>query len=283
MKFLSLVKPGIIFGNVVTVFGGFFMASRGHVNWGLLLAAVVGMAFIIACGCVLNNVIDHDIDGLMERTKKRVMPNQLVHPKVAVVYGVGLGILGFAFLYFFTNLLTVLVAAAGLFFYVVAYTLWTKRSSPAGTLVGGISGAVPPVAGYCAVSNHFDAGAWILFAILFFWQMPHFYAIAIFRLKDYQNAKIPVLPAVRGIEMTKVHMMLYILPFTAAALLPSVFGYTGLVYFGVVFIMGSLWFILAATGIYTQDDVKWAKRMFAASILIITLISVLMGLNPLLF
>lgn len=280
MRFLSLVKPGIIFGNAVTVCGGFFMASRGHPDWKIFAAAMVGMCLIIACGCVFNNYIDQDIDRLMDRTKKRPMAQKTVSGPIAISYAIVLGILGFLLLYFETNMLTFYIAVVGLFFYVVAYTLWTKRTSHGGTLVGAISGAVPPMAGYCAVTNHLDAGAWIVFAILFFWQMPHFYAIAIFRFEDYKRAKIPVLPVVKGIEHTKVYMVLYTVPFTVAAMLPSVFGYTGLVYFFLAFTVGVLWFVLGVSGLYTKENKKWARKMFALSIIIITLLSVMMAVNP---
>ncbi|MDO8953888.1 MAG: heme o synthase [Gammaproteobacteria bacterium] len=280
MKYLSIVKPGIIFGNIVTVSGGFFLASHLHFNVVLYLATLLGMALVIASGCVFNNIIDRDIDSLMERTKNRVMVHGLISRPIAVVYGILLGIAGFALLYWQTNLLTTLISAIGLFVYVVAYTLLSKRQSKYGTLIGGIAGAVPPVVGYCAVTNRFDAGAVILFLILFLWQMPHFYAIAIFRLKDFSAACIPVLPAIKDMRYTKISMLIYIALFTIAAILPTLFGYAGWLYFIVALGLGLYWFYLGIKGFKSStDDQKWSRKMFGFSILAITLLSMMMAVG----
>ncbi|MDF2530034.1 MAG: protoheme farnesyltransferase [Gammaproteobacteria bacterium] len=277
MKYVSVVKPGIIFGNIVTVSGGFFLASHEHFNFWLFLATLVGMSLVIASGCVFNNFIDKDIDSLMERTKNRVMVKGLIPGKIAILYAILLGIAGFFVLYRETNLLTTLIAAVGLFVYVVAYTILTKRHSNLGTLVGGIAGAVPPVVGYCAVSNQFNAAAIILFFILFFWQLPHFYAIAIFRLEDFSAACIPVLPIQKNIHHTKVMMNLYVIAFTIAAILPTLFGYAGWIYFTVALALGLYWLYIGLKGFKATDDRKWSRKMFGFSILLITILSVVMA------
>ncbi|MFN7097387.1 MAG: heme o synthase, partial [Gammaproteobacteria bacterium] len=191
MRFFSILKPGIIFGNIVTVTGGFFLGFQHHLNPWLLLITWLGMSLVIGSGCVINNFIDRDIDKLMERTKNRVLVLGLMSNQMALLYALGLGILGFAILLFGTNGLTTLVSFIGFFFYVVVYSLLLKRKSTWSTIVGSVAGAVPPVVGYCAVTNQFDIGAVLLFLILFFWQIPHFYAIAIYRLNDYKAASIP--------------------------------------------------------------------------------------------
>ncbi|MDF2940570.1 MAG: protoheme farnesyltransferase [Gammaproteobacteria bacterium] len=278
-NYLSIIKPGIIFGNIVTVSGGFFLASHQHFNFSLFLITLVGMSLVIACGCVFNNYIDRDIDSLMERTQNRVMVKGLISGKVAILYAIVLGIAGFLTLYYGTNLLTTIVAAVGLFVYVVAYTIMTKRHSNLGTLIGGIAGAVPPVVGYCAVTNRFDVGAIILFFILFFWQLPHFYAIAIFRLKDFSAACIPVLPIQKNIRYTKISMLVYVVAFTITAILPTVFGYAGWVYFIVALSLGLYWLYLSIKGFKSVDDQKWSRQMFGFSILAITILSMVMAVR----
>jgi heme o synthase len=275
-NYLSITKPGIIRGNVITLCGGFFLASRGHIDLLLLLFTAMGMSLVIACGCVLNNILDRDIDLLMTRTKERVIAQGLISKEAAAIYAIILGVLGFLLLYFKTNMLTVLVSSIGLFFYVVVYTISMKRRSPLGTIVGGVSGAIPPVVGYCAVTNRFDLGAVLLFLILFFWQLPHFYAIAIYRLEDYQAASIPVLPATKGMRRTKRSILAYIAVFTVVAVMPAIFGYAGVAYFIVALALGAYWFYTGLKGFKTQSEKPWARKMFLLSIVVIALLCVMM-------
>ncbi|RNC77819.1 heme o synthase [Piscirickettsia salmonis] len=277
MRLLSVTKPGIIFGNIVTACGGYFLGSQGSFSFITFVATIVGMSLVIACGCVINNCIDQDIDKLMARTKRRVSAQGLLSNANMILYGIVLGVLGVIFLYFFTNRLTVVVALVGLFVYIVLYSLWLKRTSIHGTFIGAISGAVPPVVGYCATTNRFDAGAMILFAILFLWQMPHSYAIAIFRLKDYKAANIPVLPVVKGIEHTKVIMCIYTVLFAIVVLLPTVFGYAGYTYLIAACLFGLSWLVLAIKGLGSDSNITWSRKMFVLSILGIMLLSVAMS------
>ncbi len=225
--YYQLTKPGIIYGNAITTVAGFFLASKGHFNLGLFLAALIGISLVIASGCVFNNYIDKDLDATMERTKNRALVTGAISVRGAIVFGAILGLLGLATLGLLTNTLTAEIALLGLFFYVVLYSL-AKRRSVYGTIVGSISGAVPPVVGYCAVTGRFDLGALILFLILVFWQMPHFYAIAIFRQQDYTAAGLPVLPVVKGLRTTKIHILFYILAFTIAAAALYIFKFAGI-------------------------------------------------------
>lgn len=277
MKYIAVTKPGIIFGNIVTVTGGFLLASQGQYHWLTLLYTLISMSLIIASGCVFNNIIDQDIDKLMERTKNRVMVHQALSNKKAFIYAVILGIAGLSFLYISTSLLTTIVAFVGLFFYVNVYTLWLKRRSTYGTIIGGIAGAIPPVVGYCAVSNTLDLGAFLVFLILFLWQIPHFYAISIYRLEDYQNAGIPILPVKKSMLYTKISMLVYVLVFTFTALMPTLYGYTGLAYFCCAAILGLIWIGLSIQGLNTSDNKTWARKVFSFSVLNITLLSIFMA------
>ena len=278
--FWTIIKPGIIFGNLVTVIGGFFLGSGRYIDTWLFIATIIGTSLIIASGCVFNNFIDRDIDQIMQRTKNRVLVKGLLSPYTAFAYATVLGVLGLALLYSQTNLLAFVVAFIGLFVYVVIYSLWLKRNSVFATLIGSISGAVPILVGYCAATNMFDLGAILLFLILSLWQMPHSYAIAIYRLNDYQQAKIPVLPVKKGIYQTKIHMLIFTIMFVVATLMLTIFGYTGITYFFVACGSGIGWIWLCILGFKTDNDKSWARRMFIFSIIVIVLLCVMMALDP---
>jgi protoheme IX farnesyltransferase len=277
--FIQITKPGIIFGNVLSVAGGFFLASKGHVDIGLFLAAVIGTSLVVASGCVFNNCIDRDIDIKMERTKNRVLVQGLVSVKLALIYATVLGILGVGLLYTQANALAALFAVIGFVIYVGFYSLYLKRKSVHGTLVGSLSGAMPPVIGYVAVSNSFDLAALTLLVMFSLWQMPHSYAIAIFRFNDYRAASIPVLPVKRGIRVAKRHILIYILAFLLATLMLTFGGYAGLNYLAVAAAMGMYWLYMAWTGYKAKDDTVWARKLFVFSIFTITALSVAMSLD----
>ncbi|MEB0040438.1 MULTISPECIES: heme o synthase [unclassified Pseudomonas] len=277
--FIQITKPGIIFGNVLSVAGGFFLASKGHVDFGVFLAAVIGTSLVVASGCVFNNCIDRDIDVKMERTKNRVLVQGLVSLKLALIYATVLGIAGVGLLYTKANPLAALFAVIGFVIYVGFYSLYLKRKSVHGTLVGSLSGAMPPVIGYVAVSNSFDLAALTLLVMFSLWQMPHSYAIAIFRFNDYRAASIPVLPVLRGIVVAKRHILIYILAFLVATLMLTIGGYAGFSYLAVAAGMGMYWLYMAWTGYKAVDDTVWARKLFVFSILTITALSVMMSVD----
>lgn len=271
INYYLLTKPGIILGNLITVTAGFLLASKGTFNIPLFLATILGLSCIMASACVFNNYIDRKTDAKMERTKKRPLVLGLISSTHAVIFGIVLGCIGAAILFFFTNFLTLLVAAVGFFVYVVLYSLWKSRTIY-GTAIGSIAGAVPPVVGYCAVSNHFDTGALILFIMMVFWQMPHFFAIAMSHLNDYTVANLPVLPVKKGVWRTKIHMTLYILGFILSTMMLTLFHYTGFIYLTIATIAGILWLGLCLNGFRITDDKHWGNQMFRLSLVIIAVI-----------
>ena len=277
--FIQITKPGIIFGNVLSVAGGFFLAAQGHVDFMLFLATVIGTSLVVASGCVFNNCIDRDIDIKMERTKNRVMVQGQVSLKIALAYATLLGVAGLGLLYVQANALAALFGLIGFIIYVGFYSLYLKRKSVHGTLVGSLSGAMPPVIGYCAVSNSFDLAALTLLVMFSLWQMPHSYAIAIFRFNDYLAASIPVLPVKRGILVAKKHILWYIVAFLAATLMLTIGGYAGMSYMAVAAAMGMYWLYMAWTGYKAKDDTVWARKLFVFSIFTITALSVAMSLD----
>jgi protoheme IX farnesyltransferase len=274
-----LTKPGIIMGNIITTAGGFFLASQGHIQIALFLETLLGLALIIGSACVINNYTDREIDEKMERTKNRALVRGLISGKSALLFAALLGILGFLTLILLTNLLTACVALIGFLIYVVLYALLKCRSIH-GTFVGSLAGGVPPVVGYCAVADRLDLAAFILFMILVFWQMPHFFAIAMYRFKDYSAASLPLLPLVKGPKTAKIHMQIYILVFSITAASLTFFGYTGYFYLAVAIFLSAAWAFLCFTGFYRKDDTSWARSMFRFSLIVITGLFLAMALNP---
>lgn len=280
--YYHLTKPGIVYGNAIAAIAGFLLASKTHVNFGLGLAMLVGISFIIASACVVNNYMDRGIDAKMKRTQKRELVTGTISSRNAILCAVVLGVIGVASLLLFTNILTLGVALFGYFFYVVVYGIW-KRRSVYGTVVGSISGAVPPVVGYVAVSNNLDLGAWLLFLVLVCWQMPHFYAIATYRSREYAAASIPVLPLVMGKRTAKLHIMSYIVAFIVTSSLLTVFGYTGYAYFAVMMFLGLTWLSRGVKGLKAEDDDRWARKMFGFSLLVLMGWCIMLSINAWLF
>lgn len=271
INYYLLTKPGIILGNLITVAAGFLLASKGQIDIGLFLATLLGLAFIIASACVFNNYIDRQVDRKMERTKSRPLAAGLISGSHAILFAIFLGILGNMVLYFYTNLLAMMVANIGFFVYVVLYSFW-KCHTIYGTAIGSIAGAVPPVVGYCAVSNQFDLAAFILFMMMVLWQMPHFFAIAMYRFKDYAAAEIPVLPVIKGMLITKIHMLIYIIGFTLTSSLLTYFNYVGYIYLIISTFFGVMWLALCIQGFKSHNDRLWGWQMFRLSLLLITAI-----------
>jgi protoheme IX farnesyltransferase len=277
-EYYELTKPGIVYGNALTVIAGFLLASRGHVNLWLLVATVLGISLVIASACVFNNYIDRDIDKKMSRTKKRALALGVISGSAALVYGTILGVFGFGILALYTNALTVWIGLFAMAMYVVVYGI-AKRRSPFGTVVGSVSGALPPVIGYAAVTNTLDLGALLLFLILMVWQMPHFYAIAIYRHKEYAAAGIPVLPVKKGMRTAKRQIIAYIVGFIVVAMLLNIFHYTGIMYAIVMLALGGVWLVKGLKGLHHNDDVAWARGMFFFSLIVLTVFCVLLSVD----
>ena len=267
--FVALTKPGIIRLNLFAAFGGFWVATRWDFDrsvWALLVWTLIGSALTMASSCVLNNYLDRDFDSKMERTQNRALPMGRLKPSVVLAYGGALGAAGIAVLFLAVSPLCGWLGLIGMFVYVIVYTMWLKRHSTWSTSVGGIAGAMPPVIGYCAVTGRVDEGAWILFALLFFWQPPHFWSLAIRRVEEYRAAGYPVLPVVKGVLRTKIQMVPYIALLIAASI--SLYAYR---FVGVVFLVLSVailagWLLHALSGLRARNTEKWAKTDFLFSV-----------------
>lgn len=267
-SYYLLTKPGIIFGNVITMTGGFFLAYKGIFSFILFLATLLGLSFIIASACVFNNYIDRKADAKMERTQNRPFVQKQVHPLKALLFATVLGCSGIYLLAEYTNFLTLFLGVMGFVVYVLFYT-FSKYVTIHGTLIGSIAGAMPPVIGYTAVTGDFDQGAFLLFLMMCLWQMPHFYAITIYRMHDYLAASIPTLPIKKGIPVTKIQIILYIFAFWITGSLLTYHQHTGMIFFIVLSLASFYWLYAAIQGFKAESDPKWARKVFRVSLVVV--------------
>jgi len=265
----EVVKPRIIIGNLISLIGGFFLASRGTVIWKLLFFSLTGTLFVIASACVFNNIIDIDLDKKMNRTKNRVLPKKLMSIKYACVYGIVLAILGSIIIYFYVNKLCFYLIIFAFFMYVFAYTLFTKKYSVYSTFIGSFSGAIPPVIGYCSVKNKIDLCSLLLYLSLIFWQMSHFYSISLFYLEDYKKSGMPILPIYKNIKTTKICIILFIILYIINNVALFYFSYIKIKYFTTLGMFSILWLFLATYGLFRKVNLYlWSKFLFIFSLLI---------------
>ena len=276
-KYYQLAKPGIIFGNLISTLGGFFLAARGDWSLDLLASITLGTSALVGSGCIINNYIDKDIDALMTRTQNRFLVCGYFNKLIIFSYAAILAIMGCLILAIGCNLLTLFLGIIGFIVYIFAYTLWLKRRSTWNTAIGSIAGAMPPVMGYCAVTNQWDLGACLLFLIFALWQIPHHYAIGIYRLQDYQKAGVAALPVVKGIKVTFLHIKVTLILFTLSSMALSFYGYTGKVYLFSTLCINLLWLKTAFAQMEPQAK---AKKLFLLSIWVVCLQSAMMAFNP---
>ena len=275
--FLALIKVGIVNSNMITTFTGLWLAlhftgmSFLH-NLDLVFFSLAGSVFIIAGSCSFNNYYDRNIDHLMERTKNRpTVTGKVSSSKVLtlsfILIAIGLVLLTLA------NITTAIIGFIGVFAYIVLYTMITKRRYVSNTIVGSISGAIPPLIGWAAIDPNLDVLAWVLFAIMFLWQPPHFYALAMKRVEEYRAANIPMLPVVKGFKATKRSIISWV---TALLIVPFFLTPLGTPLVVLAAILGAGWFILGLKGLTMKDDIKWARIMFIYSLNYMTILFVAM-------
>ncbi|MBI5814706.1 MAG: protoheme IX farnesyltransferase [Nitrospinae bacterium] len=248
---LALVKPGIIALVIVSALAGMYIAQRGLPAPALVFWTLLGTAFSTAGAAALNNYIDRDIDFVMRRTSGRPLPSGLISPLKALYCGLALSAISVVILTAHVNKAAALYSTAALFIYVIPYTLMTKRSTPLATFVGGVGGALPPVIGYAAIKPVPDIWALTLFLIIFAWQHPHFWSLALKYMDEYKSAGVMNLPVKRGVDETKRQIAIWAFVLAAVSILPYVVGMAGLFYLagamaaGVLFFSLSLWFVFS--------------------------------------
>lgn len=277
-----LSKPGIIQGNALSLLAGNVLAITlyGFNAW-ITLAVFVGTCLVIGSACVFNNILDREMDRRMQRTRDRALARGTISIRAAAIYGAVIGLAGLAILWIWVNPFVTLLGVISLVWYVLIYG-YAKRTTPWSTLIGSVCGAMPPVAGYVALTGSIDLAAVILFAILTVWQMPHFYALAIRRRDEYAAAEWPVLPVVRGVNVTKKRIIAYMVLFCFTAPLLTLAGYTGMVYFVASIALAVYWLVIAVRTWSEPNDHKWAGRIFGISLLVLSLQSLLIAIGHIL-
>lgn len=279
--YYAALKPERTYANVMTTAAGFLFASKWHIDWALLLATLAGMTLIVMSACAVNNCTDRKLDARMPRTKKRATATGEVSVRSLAILAVTLGLAGFVVLAVGVNWLVVLLGVIGYIDYVVLYA-WTKRTTPWSTLVGTISGAMPLMAGYVAVVGRIDATAIALGLVMLFWQMPHFYAIGIFRLKDYQAGSLPIWPVRYGVRNTQAWILVYVILYLFSVDWLDAVGDLGTVFFWGMALLGLYWLWLGLKGFKKEEPEKWARGMFGFSLVVLLALSAGVAFSPLL-
>lgn len=276
--YFELTKPGIIYGNLLSLVAGFLLGSKGNLNFILFASTIIGAYLVMASACVFNNVIDKKIDKKMKRTKNRAMVKGSISEQNALIFASILGISGFSILIIYTNIYVVLAGLIAILTYIFPYSYF-KRKSWVGTGVGTIPGAMPIIAGYMAVTGSINLTVIMLFLIMVFWQIPHFYALGIFRLKDYKKAKLPILPVSKGIVETKLHMFIFTFFYLVSIFVFSISGSTGLAFLIIMNILSFYWLFMVMDGFSAKNDDVWARGVFKYSLILLTVFSLLLSLE----
>jgi protoheme IX farnesyltransferase len=277
--YVTLTKPRIMTLLLLTGFCGMIVGARGWPGTGLVVAAMTGLA--LACGgaSALNHVLDADIDRLMgERTERRPVASGRVPPTRALEFGLALSALSFVLLASAVNVLTATLALVGNLFYVLVYTRWLKRSTPQNIVIGGAAGAVPPLVGWAAATGNLTWPALLLFAIVFVWTPPHFWALALLIKENYAAARIPMLPVVRGDRETTHQIVWYSLVLVAVTLTPFLWGGLGAGYLAAALALGAV-FIGLALRLLVDATPRRAGVLFHYSLLYLALLFVAMALD----
>ncbi len=277
--YISLTKPRITLLVLLTTLAAMYLAAKGIPNFVLVFFTLLGTGLASASAAVLNCYIDRDIDTRMERTRNRPLPSSRLKPESALLFGILLQVLSFAILILKVNVLSALLALLANLSYVLVYTLWLKRTTPRCTEIGGIAGALPPMIGWTAVTNHIGLESVVLFAIMFLWQPPHFWALALFRTEEYRNANIPMLPVVQGARVTKNYIMGYSIVMLPVSLLLYSLNVVGLGYLVAATTLGLGFILLAATNMRSSATDRQAKQLFFYSMAYLTLLFVAMVLD----
>ncbi|WP_343153458.1 heme o synthase [Buchnera aphidicola (Mindarus keteleerifoliae)] len=276
-KCLELIKPRIIFGNLIVVAGGFFLASRGNINVFLLFNVLIGTFLIIASGCVFNNIIDRNIDQKMKRTNNRVLAKKKISIKFAFFYGTFLLLIGLLYLFFFANILVLFLNVVGFLIYVVLYSQIAKPNSIYSTIIGGFSGSLPPIIGYSIIEKKINLCSLILFLIFLFWQVAHFYSISIFRVDEYRLAGVPIFSVIKGIRKTQYNILMSIIIFIFFSVLLYFINITNFFYFLGIIIISGIWLFFGFMTINYINAFLWSKIMFIFSIFVIFFFSLLIS------
>ena len=263
--YIIVAKPGIVALVIMATLSGMYMAQGGLPGAALMFWTLFGISMATAGSATLNNYIDRDIDMVMRRTSGRPLPSGALPPGSALAFGVGLSALSVLVMAWFVNPLTALLTALAIFIYVALYTMMTKRRTPLATFIGGVGGALPPVIGYTAVSGGLNAEALALFLIIFAWQHPHFWSLALKYMDEYRLAGVRNHPVAMGVDATKRRIALWAFIMAPVSTLPWFMGMSGRFYLVSALVIGVAHMVMSAE--FMLSDRKSAMNLFFFSII----------------
>jgi protoheme IX farnesyltransferase len=264
--YYELCKPRVVALIVFTAMVGMFLATPAMVPLDAFFFGSLGIALSAASAAAVNHVIDQKVDAVMARTRGRPLPTGHLNRAYALGFAFVLGMVGMGILTWLVNPLTAWLTFASLIGYAVIYTVFLKRATPQNIVIGGAAGAAPPVLGWTAVTGSLHPHALLLFLIIFAWTPPHFWALAIAKYKDYAEAEIPMLPVTHGVELTRLHLLLYTVLLVLVTLLPFATGMSGWLYLIGALVLGGIFLGYAVALYATGDDRRYAMRTFGYSI-----------------
>ncbi len=278
--YVRLTKPRIISLLLVTTAAAMFVAADGRPGGLALFWTMIG-GYLAAGGAnAINQFVDRDIDATMARTTDRPVVSGRVSPTHALIFGILLGAASALLLGFLVNWLAAALAVVGLLVYVGVYTIWLKRSTPHNIVIGGAAGAVPPLVGWAAATGSLSLEAWLLFAIVFFWTPPHFWALALILSKDYASVRVPMLPVVSGDKETRLQVLVWSFVMVGVSLLPVASGDAGGIYFGSALALGAV-FVALAFGAWREADLRYTRHTFKYSLLYLALLFIALVVDAL--
>jgi heme o synthase len=267
--YVTLTKPKVQLLLLLTTVTTMYVA--GDPSVGLVLLTLLGGSLSAGGAGAVNHYYDRDIDAQMARTASRPVPSGRVRPGAALAYGFVLQVLSFVLLATTVNLLAAFLALAGFLGYVLVYTMWLKRSTPQNIVIGGAAGAVPPLVGWAAVTGHVDPAAWYLFAIVFYWTPPHFWALSLLMKNEYERVGVPMMPVVHGETETRRQIVLYTCLLVVLTMLPVVFGFFGAIYAAFALGLGG-WFLVLAVRLQRRADRQAALKTYLYSLAYLALL-----------
>lgn len=268
--YFILSKPRVVLLMLLTVWAGMTLASTGPLPWSLWINATLGIGLLSGAAATMNHIIDHRIDAIMERTKHRPLASGKLSLTQAWYFATVQSLLGFFILYLFVNPLTALLTALTAVGYAIIYSIFLKRSTSQNIVIGGLSGAMPPLLGWTAVTNQMDARGWLLVLIIFAWTPAHFWALCIHRIDEYKKSSYPMLPVTHGIPYTKINIVFYTVLTAVVSILPYLVGMSGLFYLITALLLDAGFLYYALRLQFEKNNPMIAIRTFQFSLIYLT-------------
>ena len=269
--YFEVCKPKVVLLMLFTALVGMLMAAPLTLSFNTMIVAMLGIALVSGAAAAINHVADQKIDALMQRTKSRPLPSGALSAKEVLIFAVTIGMVGTAILMLWVNMLTAILTLLSLIGYAIVYTRFLKYATPQNIVIGGAAGATPPMLGWTAATGQLDFGAFLLFLIIFVWTPPHFWALAMYRKKEYAAAGVPMLPVTHGEDFTRLQILLYIVLLTLVTMLPYATALSGPVYLFSAVLLNAV-FIYYGITLRTRPNPKRAVETFGFSVVYLMLL-----------